>query len=110
MATRPETWMVTAPAYGDLRCGDKHGGFREQSRTKETMRVLIELQREIYTGCMLVIDCRKHICKKQNKPQHNGTDEEAVLHLGFFVWKARLFDTWEIKLEQERRCLWAVVL
>lgn len=50
---------------------------------------------------MLLIDCKKHICKKQNKHQYNGSDEEAVLHLGFFVWETRLFHMWEIKLEKE---------
>lgn len=34
---RTETWVATAAV------GDKHGGFREQSRTKETVSVLIEL-------------------------------------------------------------------
>lgn len=37
MATGTETWMMTAAV------GDKHGGFREQSRTKETVSMLIEL-------------------------------------------------------------------
>lgn len=68
---------------------------------KRLWRKLIELQKEIYTRCVLLIGCKKYICKKQNKPQYNGSDEKAVLHLGFFVGKARLFDTWEIKLEKE---------
>lgn len=72
--------------------------------------MLIELQKEIYMGCVSLIACKKHICEKQNKPQHNGTNEEAALHLGPFVWKPRLFDEWEIKLDEELRCLREVFL
>lgn len=59
-ATRAETWMVTAATHWDLsrrdHCRDKHVDFKEQNRTKETMKVLIELQKEIYTGCMLLVE------------------------------------------------------
>lgn len=60
MAARLETWVVTAAARGDLSREAAMGTSMVVSGNRVGLKkVLIELQKEIYIGCMSLIACKK---------------------------------------------------